>query len=217
MTTAMMINLTPWQIFTVIFLIFYWVLKNINSVLITIIISVIYGGFMEVVSKYLYVWARGEAEEETDWKSERGLTEEDSDDELEEKYANIEVNFDDSETEEEDYVPWSVKSTSKSVEEDLSNDFVNKEDKNEDLNNDEDFPDEFLIYENRFEEDNVSEAGSFRQGKNYIEDDIYLKPEPSEIDMQDPAVLAAATKIQSVFKGFKTRKNIFCQHGYKCD
>jgi len=169
--------------------------------------------------------------EETDWKSERGLTEEDSDDELEEKYANIEVNFDDSETEEEDYVPWSVKSSSKSVEEDLSNDFINKEDKNED------FPDEFLIYENRFEEDYVSEAGSFRQGKNYIEDDIYLKPgiksdlvdnihyevnhgirsEPSEIDMQDPAVLAAATKIQSVFKGFKTRKNIFCQHGYKCD
>lgn len=37
-----------------------------------------------------------------------------------------------------------------------------------------------------------------------------------EIDMTDPAVKAAATKIQSVFKGFKTRRNILQEHGYKC-
>ena len=37
-----------------------------------------------------------------------------------------------------------------------------------------------------------------------------------EIDMTDPAVKAAATKIQSVFKGFKTRKTMLQEHGYKC-
>ena len=37
-----------------------------------------------------------------------------------------------------------------------------------------------------------------------------------EIDMTDPAVKAAATKIQSVFKGYKTRKTMLQEHGYKC-
>ena len=38
----------------------------------------------------------------------------------------------------------------------------------------------------------------------------------SDIDLEDPAVKAAATKIQSVFKGFKARKNILNKTGYKC-
>merc|ERR1712198_253105 len=221
MTRTMMINLTPWQIFTVIFLVFYWVLKNINSILVTVIISVIYGGFMEVVSKYLYVWAREEVVEEN-WKSERSLTDEESDEELEEKYANIEVNLDDSETEEEDYVPWSVKSSSRSVEDDSLNEerpLMQSEyilEKNEDEINECDFPDEFLLYENSLKGENIS--GSNRKKQIFVEADIDVNQDMvSDIDMEDPAVLAAATKIQSVFKGFKTRKNIFYQHGFKSD
>ena len=42
------------------------------------------------------------------------------------------------------------------------------------------------------------------------------KDTTDEIDMTDPAVKAAATKIQSVFKGFKTRKTMLQEHGYKC-
>ena len=45
--------------------------------------------------------------------------------------------------------------------------------------------------------------------------DLDMDP-TDEIDMTDPAVKAAATKIQSVFKGFKTRKTMLQEHGYKC-
>ena len=40
--------------------------------------------------------------------------------------------------------------------------------------------------------------------------------EDVNIDLDDPTVKAAATKIQSVFKGFRTRKSILQEHGYKC-
>ena len=52
----------------------------------------------------------------------------------------------------------------------------------------------------------VEEVDSIHTGRNISE----------EIDITDQAVKAAATKIQSVFKGFKTRKRILQEHGYKC-
>ena len=70
------------------------------------------------------------------------VDEEDTDEELEEKYANLQVDFDESETEEEDY------------------DF-NKE------NAGGDFPDEFFIYETR---DNDGPIAASR-GKSFIQDD----------------------------------------------
>ena len=113
---------------------------------------------------------------EENWKSERSLTDEESDEELEEKYANIEVNLDDSETEEEDYVPWSVKSSSRSVEDDSFNEerpLMQSEyilEKNEDEINEDDFPDEFLLYENSLKGENIS--GSNRKKQIFDEADI---------------------------------------------
>ena len=149
--------------------------------------------------------------------------EEDTDEELEERYANIEVNFDESETEEDDYVPRTVKlrEMEKEVVEEQS---------------EEEFPDEFLLYETReYEEVPVTVS----RGKSFIQDDIDTASgnswitltdtgqdqlntniaglqEEVNIDLDDPTVKAAATKIQSVFKGFRTRKSILQEHGYKC-
>ena len=39
-------------------------------------------------------------------------------------------------------------------------------------------------------------------------DQLNIPLSVSDIDMADPAVEAAATKIQSAFKGYKTRKNL---------
>jgi len=173
---------------------------------------------MEVVSKYLYVWTSEETKSETEWKR----LEDDTDEELDEKYANIEVNFDESETEEDDYVPRSARSSMR-----RSPERAELEDLREVS---EDFPDEFLIYETREYEDVPI---SVSKGKSFIQDD-FIQPSPEsnleeidlrdldtmdttdEIDMTDPAVKAAATKIQSVFKGFKTRKTMLQEHGYKC-
>ena len=150
--------------------------------------------------------------------------EEDTDEELEERYANIEVNFDESETEEDDYVPRTIKlrEMEKEVVEEQS---------------EEEFPDEFLLYETR-EYEEVPVAVS--RGKSFIQDDIDTASgnnswitltdtgqdqlntniaglqEEVDIDLDDPTVKAAATKIQSVFKGFRTRKSILQEHGYKC-
>jgi len=179
---------------------------------------------MEVISKYLYVWTNEKTQAETEWNGIIGSRlEDDTDEELDEKYANIEVNFDESETEEDDYVPRSARSSVRRSPERTEL---------EDLKEvDEDFPDEFLIYETRdYEDDPISVS----KGKSFIQDyqDDFLQPvsvesidakptDPDlniseEIDMTDPAVKAAATKIQSVFKGFKTRRNILQEHGYKC-
>lgn len=70
------------------------------------------------------------------------VSEEDTDEELEEKYANLEVDFDESETEEDDY------------------------DFNEE-NAGGDFPDEFLIYETREYDGPVAAS----RGKSFIQDD----------------------------------------------
>ena len=82
--------------------------------------------------------------------------EEDTDEELEERYANIEVNFDESETEEDDYVPRTIKlrEMEKEVVEEQS---------------EEEFPDEFLLYETR-ECEEVPVTAS--RGKSFIQDDI---------------------------------------------
>ena len=45
--------------------------------------------------------------------------------------------------------------------------------------------------------------------------ELYNNSSP-DIDLEDPAVKAAATKIQSVFKGFKARRKVLSQTGYKC-
>merc|ERR1712212_105149 len=45
-------------------------------------------------------------------------------------------------------------------------------------------------------------AGEKEEGASKVE------PEEIDIDLTDPAVEAAATKIQSVFKGFRARKNL---------
>lgn len=73
----------------------------------TVIICVAFGGVAEVVSKYLYVWKKplnkiGSQEQKS--KLANRVIDDDTDEELEEKYANIEVNFDESESEEEEYI-----------------------------------------------------------------------------------------------------------------
>ena len=73
----------------------------------TIIISVAFGGLTEVVSKYLYVWKPSGFKDERLKQKVKVSTlviDDETDEELEEKYANIEVNFDESETEEEEFV-----------------------------------------------------------------------------------------------------------------
>ena len=60
-----------------------------------------------MVSKYLYVWKKplnkiGSQEQKSKLSSR--VIDDDTDEELEEKYANIEVNFDESESEEEEYI-----------------------------------------------------------------------------------------------------------------
>ena len=176
------------------------------------------------------MWSGGYVKAEEAGGQDDGLrpgVEEDTDEELEERYANIEVNFDESETEEDDYVPRTIKlrEMEKEVVEEQS---------------EEEFPDEFLLYETReYEEVPVTVS----RGKSFIQDDIDtdtvsgnnswrtltstgqdqlntdiagLQEEEVNIDLDDPTVKAAATKIQSVFKGFRTRKSILQEHGYKC-
>ena len=45
--------------------------------------------------------------------------------------------------------------------------------------------------------------------------DNYSCLEDVDLDLDDPAVRAAATKIQSAFKGFRVRKHILQRQGYK--
>ena len=46
----------PWQIFTLLFGISAVIIRYFSSFLMTVIVSVAFGGLTEVVSKYLYVW-----------------------------------------------------------------------------------------------------------------------------------------------------------------
>ena len=84
------------------------------------------------------------------------VDEEDTDEELDEKYANLEVDFDESETEEDDYVSPRL----------LSGPICH-----EDFNEEEegDFPDEFLLYETREYDSPVAAS----RGKSFIQDDIH--------------------------------------------
>ena len=92
----------PWQIFTLLFGISAAIIRYFSSFLMTVIVSVAFGGLTEVVSKYLYVWkssgCKGEKLEQKFKLST--VIDDETDEELEEKYANIEVNFDESETRE---------------------------------------------------------------------------------------------------------------------
>ena len=54
--------------------------------------------------QYFYVWRDSNRNIKSKEQNRPVLHEEDTDEELEEKYANIDVNFDESETEEEEYV-----------------------------------------------------------------------------------------------------------------
>ena len=84
------------------------------------------------------------------------VDEEDTDEELDEKYANLEVDFDESETEEDDYVSPRLLSGP-----------ICHEDFNEDKEGD--FPDEFLLYETREYDSPVAAS----RGKSFIQDDIH--------------------------------------------
>ena len=112
------------------------------------------------ILKYLYVWSN-ESNEKTiffNGKVDKDLSvdEEDTDEELDEKYANLEVDFDESETEEDDYVSPRL----------LSGPICH-----EDFNEEEegDFPDEFLLYETREYDSPVAAS----RGKSFIQDDIH--------------------------------------------
>ena len=82
--------------------------------------------------------------------------EEDTDEELDEKYANIDVNFDESETEEEDYVPRS------------SGKFQSKNCLQIDEVLEEDLRDEFDCSFTEYENIPIS------RGKSFIQDDLSL-------------------------------------------
>ena len=105
------------------------------------------------------MWSGGYVKAEEAGGQDDGLrpgVEEDTDEELEERYANIEVNFDESETEEDDYVPRTIKLR------DMEKEVVEEQ-------SEEEFPDEFLLYETReYEEVPVTVS----RGKSFIQDDI---------------------------------------------
>ena len=198
--------------------------------------------------QYLYVWSPVDSSSSSSDYERRRILDEETDEELEEKYANIEVNFDESETEEEEeYIPKLARVSTQEIEEYHSaknkteeividdNDPSAEDDYDEGSlinqdclrdDDDEDFPDEFMIYETRNCEDDDDIPVS--RGKSFIQDDIYDQPgefklkifdnysclEDVDLDLDDPAVRAAATKIQSAFKGFRVRKHIQRQ-GYK--
>merc|ERR1711892_702290 len=224
-------SLQPWQLFTLLFGVCCTIVRYFNSFLMTIIVCVAFGGVAEVVSKYLYVWKKPTYEivrkEQTSKVSSTRLDDE-TDEELEEEYANIEVNFDESETEEEDYVPEQTKDVS---EHNLDNQIINVTEEeiageqsveyndgfdNQNLdnsNNDihKDYFDESELYEDDLFLGDTKYTGDIpvSRGKSFIQD-TYIETDTKkdiDINLTDPAVMAAAVKIQSVFKGFRVRRN----------
>lgn len=105
--------------------------------------------------QYLYVWKDFNRNIKYNEQQVPVLNEEDTDEELEEKYANIDVNFDESETEEEEYVPRSEKFHSKNC---LQIDEVLEED----------LQDEFDCSLPEYENIPIS------RGKSFIQDDLFL-------------------------------------------
>ena len=45
------VSLSPWQLFSLLFLIFYLIIKYLSSSLATLLLSIVYGGLMEIISK----------------------------------------------------------------------------------------------------------------------------------------------------------------------
>ena len=105
--------------------------------------------------QYLYVWKDFKRNIKSNEQQGPLLNEEDTDEELEEKYANIDVNFDESETEEEEYVPRSGQFRSKNC---LQIDEVLEED----------LQDEFDRSLPEYENIPIS------RGKSFIQDDLFL-------------------------------------------
>lgn len=174
-----------------------------------------------------------------------------SDEELEEAYANIEVNFDESETEEEEESLGSTANNGQKKETETGKYFsqtalnfqnTNKEDdfgnkhhgkglalqivEESDIANSMDVP-ELEMYspdildeeEDDYEPHPTLQEVTVSQGKSFLLDFEPLliaageeegggNAEEIDIDLTDPAVEAAATKIQSVFKGFRARKSL---------
>jgi len=218
--------LRPWQIFTLLFGFFCTIVRYFNHLLMTIIICIAFGGVAEVVSKYLYVWKKpsvGICVQEKEVKVDNKIIDDETDEELEEKYANIEVNFDESESEEEEYVPKENNQTSVQNVRSKSFDAVHwianhhQEEYNDRFDNVVDVQHpldkyvESIGYENEVFFENTKETFEdihVSRGKSFIQDN-YMFPEDNrdiDINLADPAVMAAATKIQSVFKGFRVRR-----------
>ena len=113
------------------------------------------------ILKYLYAWSDDINEKAKFFNGnvdkDLSVGEEDTDEELDEKYANLEVDFDESETEEDDYVSPRLLSGR-----------VCHEDFDEE-NAEGDFPDEFLLYETREYDSPVAAS----RGKSFIQDDIH--------------------------------------------
>ena len=120
--------------------------------------------------KYLYVWTSGETSSSDDEAEKRRLLDEETDEELEERYANISVNFDESETEEEDedYIPKLSRVNTQEIEEYHKARLEKREEKSVTEDLDEEFPDEFLIYETQHQDENIP----ISRGKSFIYEDM---------------------------------------------
>ena len=47
------VSLSPWQVFSLLFLIFYLIIKYLSNSLATLMLSIVYGGVMEIISKVI--------------------------------------------------------------------------------------------------------------------------------------------------------------------
>jgi len=246
-------SLQPWHLFTFLFLAFQAVVIYLRHILLTTIAAVAFGAATEVTSRYLFVWGRSEAKAssiiEEGEKPVEQKDEVSSDEELEEAYANIEVNFDESETEEEESLGSTANNGRKKETErgqyfsqtalnfqntNGEDDFANKHHgkglalqivEESDIANSMDVP-ELEMYspdildeeEDDYEPHPTLQEVTVSQGKSFLLDFEPLiaageeegggNTEEIDIDLTDPAVEAAATKIQSVFKGFRARKSL---------
>ena len=158
-------ELNPWQIFTILFAISSLLVKYFNHLLMTIIISVTFGGICEVVSKYLFIW-NGKPKTDSLIGSQKRVVsdhyDDDTDEELEEKYANIEVNFDESETEEEEYICMNPSITKEDFQ--LSEELENHNFHNNNSN----------IAKNNI--DTLEHGRDYFEDSDFCEDDLLLGP-----------------------------------------
>ena len=126
--------------------------------------------------QFLYVWSTNDSAEDNDWRQSttRETLDDETDEELEEEYANIAVNFDESETEEEEYISRASVTRESSIftketlfEGQEENGYDEKDDCEEEA-----FPDEFLLFENR---EIIELPVTVSNGKSFIEDDLINK------------------------------------------